>query len=84
MYPFDNAVLATADHLTSFLSQYYQGGAVIPGEVLVRSMLPKDDPRHADFGLVFRNNRLLEISVVPVPWTFLMLLALWSPVSMQI
>lgn len=39
----------------------------IPGEVLVRSMLPEDDPRHADFGLVFRRNTLLETSVVPVP-----------------
>ena len=40
MYSFDNAVLPTAEHLASFLSQYYQGGAVIPGEVLVAEEIP--------------------------------------------
>jgi excinuclease ABC subunit C len=40
MYSFDNAVLETADHLASFLSQYYQSGAVIPGEVLVAEEIP--------------------------------------------
>lgn len=32
---FDNAVQATAEHLASFLNQYYQSGAPIPEEVLV-------------------------------------------------
>jgi excinuclease ABC subunit C len=40
MYSFDNAVMPTADHMASFLSQYYQGGAVIPGEVLVAEEIP--------------------------------------------
>jgi excinuclease ABC subunit C len=40
MYSFDNAVLPTAEHLASFLSQYYQGGAVVPGEVLVAEEVP--------------------------------------------
>jgi excinuclease ABC subunit C len=43
MFPFDNAVLPTADHLASFLSQYYQGGAVIPGEVLVAEEIPDSE-----------------------------------------
>ncbi len=41
MFSFDNAVLSTADHLASFLSQYYQGGAAIPKEVVVAEELPE-------------------------------------------
>ena len=32
---FENATLPTSEHLSSFLNQYYQGGAVIPGEIVV-------------------------------------------------
>jgi len=32
---FDNAVQSTAEHLASFLNQYYQSGAPVPEEVLV-------------------------------------------------
>jgi excinuclease ABC subunit C len=32
---FDNAALATAEHLSSFISQYYQGGAEIPAEIVL-------------------------------------------------
>ena len=35
MFSFDNAVLSTADYLASFLNQYYQSGAIIPGEILL-------------------------------------------------
>ena len=43
MYQFDNAVLPAAEHLASFLSQYYQGGAVIPGEVIVAEVIPDSE-----------------------------------------
>ena len=34
-YYFDNANLSTSEHLSSFLSQFYQRGGVIPAEILV-------------------------------------------------
>ncbi|MEJ2721898.1 MAG: excinuclease ABC subunit UvrC [bacterium] len=34
-YYFDNATLPTGDHLSSFINQYYQGGAVVPAEIVV-------------------------------------------------
>ncbi|MDH3215567.1 MAG: excinuclease ABC subunit UvrC [Candidatus Krumholzibacteria bacterium] len=34
-YYFDNASLTTSEHLSSFLSQYYQSGRLIPGQILV-------------------------------------------------
>jgi len=37
---FENAVQATAEHLASFLNQYYQSGAPIPEEVLVAEEIP--------------------------------------------
>jgi excinuclease ABC subunit C len=37
---FDSAVQATAEHLASFLNQYYQSGAPIPDEVLVSEEIP--------------------------------------------
>ncbi|HKW15541.1 MAG TPA: excinuclease ABC subunit UvrC [Candidatus Krumholzibacteria bacterium] len=37
---FDNAVQSTAEHLASFLNQYYQSGAPIPEEVLVEAEIP--------------------------------------------
>lgn len=37
---FENAVQATAEHLSSFLNQYYQSGAPIPEEVLVAEEIP--------------------------------------------
>jgi excinuclease ABC subunit C len=37
---FTNANLETCEHLSSFLSQYYQRGAVIPGEVVVPEEIP--------------------------------------------
>jgi excinuclease ABC subunit C len=37
---FDNAVQATAEHLASFLNQYYQSGAPIPDEILVSEEIP--------------------------------------------
>ncbi len=39
---FENASLPTGEHLSSFLSQYYQSGAAIPGEVVVGE--PIEDP----------------------------------------
>jgi len=38
---FENAALSTGEHLSSFLNQYYQSGAGIPGEVVVSE--PIDD-----------------------------------------
>lgn len=32
---FDNATLETAEHLASFINQFYQGGAAVPASVLV-------------------------------------------------
>ena len=32
---FENAALPTSEHLSSFLNQYYQSGAAIPGEIVV-------------------------------------------------
>jgi len=34
-YLFDNVVMPTGEHVSSFLSQYYQGGALVPDEVLL-------------------------------------------------
>lgn len=38
---FDNAALSTAEHLSSFLSQYYQSGAAVPSEIVLPE--PLDD-----------------------------------------
>jgi excinuclease ABC subunit C len=32
---FDNATLSTGEHLSSFINQYYQGGAAVPAEIVV-------------------------------------------------
>lgn len=40
MFPFDNAVLSSAEHVASFLNQYYQSGAPIPEEILLDEELP--------------------------------------------
>ena len=40
MFPFDNAVLSSAEHKASFLNQYYQSGAPIPEEILLDEELP--------------------------------------------
>lgn len=34
-YYFDNAKLSTAEHVASFMNQYYQRGGAVPGEILV-------------------------------------------------
>jgi len=47
MYSFDNAVLPTADHVASFLNQYYQSGVVIPGEVLLAEEIPERESLEA-------------------------------------
>ncbi|MFH1756146.1 MAG: excinuclease ABC subunit UvrC [Candidatus Latescibacterota bacterium] len=39
-FHFHNANLSTGEHLSSFLSQYYQRGAVIPHEVVVSQEIP--------------------------------------------
>lgn len=39
-FHFDNATLDTGEHVASFLSQYYQRGAVIPDEVVVSEEVP--------------------------------------------
>ena len=41
MFSFDNAVLPTPVHLASFINQYYQGGAIIPGEILLTEEIPE-------------------------------------------
>jgi excinuclease ABC subunit C len=41
LFSFDNAVLSTADHVASFINQYYQSGAVVPGEVLLAGEIPE-------------------------------------------
>lgn len=38
-----------------------------PGDAVNRSALPADDPRHAPHGVLYRNNELLELSIVPIP-----------------
>jgi len=38
-----------------------------PGTVVPRASLPRDDERHADRGLVFLNNELMELSAAPIP-----------------
>ena len=40
VFAFNNASLPTEELLSSFLSQYYQRGAVIPGEVVVADSIP--------------------------------------------
>ncbi len=40
-FAFSNASLSTEEHLSSFLSQYYQRGAVIPAEVVVSFDVPE-------------------------------------------
>ena len=40
VFAFNNASLPTKELLSSFLSQYYQRGAVIPGEVVVADPIP--------------------------------------------
>jgi excinuclease ABC subunit C len=47
MFTFDNAVLSTADHIGSFLNQYYQSGAVIPGEILLAEEIPEKESLEA-------------------------------------
>jgi excinuclease ABC subunit C len=41
MFSFDRAVLPTADHVASFLNQYYQRGAAIPREILLAEEIPE-------------------------------------------
>lgn len=43
MYSFDNAVLSSAEHMSSFLNQYYQSGAPIPAEILLDEEIPGGD-----------------------------------------
>jgi excinuclease ABC subunit C len=43
MYTFDNALLSTSDHVSSFINQYYQSGAVIPGEILLADEIPEKE-----------------------------------------
>jgi excinuclease ABC subunit C len=47
MYTFDNAVLSTADHVSSFVNQYYQSGAAIPGEILLADEIPEKESLEA-------------------------------------
>jgi excinuclease ABC subunit C len=44
MYAFDNAVLSTFEHVSSFVNQYYQSGAAIPGEILLAEEIPEKEP----------------------------------------
>ena len=39
-FHFNNANLSTGEHLSSFLNQYYQRGAVVPKEVVVADEIP--------------------------------------------
>jgi len=41
MFSFDRALLPTADHLASFLNQYYQSGVAVPGEILLAEKIPE-------------------------------------------
>jgi excinuclease ABC subunit C len=58
---FDNAVQSTAEHLASFLNQYYQSGAPIPEEVLVEEEIP--DATALEALLSERAKRNVSISV---------------------
>jgi excinuclease ABC subunit C len=60
-YSFDNVVMDTEEHLASFISQYYQGGAPVPDEVLVSRDAPDLD-LIADF-LTERRKRKVPVSV---------------------
>jgi excinuclease ABC subunit C len=60
-YFFDNAVQSTAEHLSSFLNQYYQSGAPSPEEVLVAEEIP--DAAALESLLSERARRNVSISV---------------------
>ncbi|NIM20580.1 MAG: excinuclease ABC subunit UvrC [Candidatus Latescibacteria bacterium] len=47
VFTFNNANLSTGEHFSSFLSQYYQRGAVIPSEVIVSNDVPEKDTLEA-------------------------------------
>lgn len=42
-YTFGNVVLPTAEHLASFINQYYQGGAAIPEEIVLDEDIPGEE-----------------------------------------
>jgi excinuclease ABC subunit C len=42
-YSFDNALLSSAEHIASFLNQYYQSGAPIPDEIVLKEEIPGAD-----------------------------------------
>ncbi|MCH7548615.1 MAG: excinuclease ABC subunit UvrC [Candidatus Krumholzibacteriota bacterium] len=42
-YTFGNVVLSTAEHLASFINQYYQGGAAIPEEIVLDEDIPGEE-----------------------------------------
>ncbi len=58
---FENANLSTAEHLSSFLGQYYQSGAAIPSEVVV-SEAPDDGEILKDY-LTSRLEKAVRIIV---------------------
>jgi excinuclease ABC subunit C len=47
MFSFDNAVLSSADHIASFLNQYYQSGAVVPREILLAQEIQEKESLEA-------------------------------------
>ncbi len=60
-FTFGNALEATADHLASFINQYYQSRASIPDEILVSEDLPERAALEAL--LAERAKRTVSISV---------------------
>jgi excinuclease ABC subunit C len=58
-FTFTNASLPTEELLSSFLSQYYQRGAVIPGEVVVAEPIP--DPSSLSAYLSYRKKEKVPV-----------------------
>ena len=59
---FDNAALPIAEHLSSFISQYYQGGAAVPAEVVLPQ--PVEDQEVLEAFLARRRGGRVKI-VIP-------------------
>jgi len=59
-YVFDRAVMSTGEHLASFLSQYYLGGAPVPGEIVVGEDIPDVDALEE----LFSERRKKQVKVV--------------------
>jgi excinuclease ABC subunit C len=58
---FDNAALATSEHLSSFINQYYQSGAAVPAEIAIPE--PLEDRNTLEAFLSQRREGSVRIAV---------------------